>query len=436
MTPTRRLRLLAAFALLGALLAGPAHAQLTVQITSGVTQPIPIAIVPFGADASVPGDVAAIIEADLVRSGRFAAVPRNVMVQHPTSGATLDVGQWRLLKSDYVVVGRVVPAPPGFKIEFELFNTVTGARLTGYAVPAVAGTLRLASHQAADIIYQKILGVPGAFATRIAYVNVVGPPVGRRWRLVVADSDGENAVPVLESPEPIMSPTWSPDGTRLAYVSFEGRMSAIYVQNVASSARQRLSARAGINGAPAFSPDGKRLAIALSQPDGNVDVFVMDIASGGLTRITDDPAIDTEPCWTADGRGLYFTSDRSGKPQIYRILLARDERPVRITFEGSYNARPRLSPDGKTLAVVTLDQGAYRIAAVDVATGRSRILSNGHLDEGPSFAPNGQTVLFAAREGGHGVLATAAVDASITSRISSASGDIREPAWSPRVESP
>ena len=435
---TRRLRLLAAFVLAAAILAEPAHAQLTVQITRGVTQPIPIAVVPFGADPGVPADVAAIIEADLVRSGRFAAVPRSVMLQHPTSGATLDVAQWRLLKSDYVVVGRVVTVAPGYRIEFELFNTVTGERLAGYQVPVVAGNMRLASHHTADLIYQKILGVPGAFATRIAYVNVVGPPVGRRWRLVVADSDGEGAVPVLESPEPIMSPSWSPDGTRLAYVSFEGRMSAIYVQNVASSARERISARAGINGAPAFSPDGKRLAIALSQSDGNVDIFVLDIGSGsgGLTRITDDPSIDTEPCWTPDGRGLYFTSDRSGKPQIYRILLAQGERPVRITFEGSYNARPRVSPDGKQLAVVTLDQGAYRIAAVDIATGRSRVLSNGHLDEGPSFAPNGQTVLYAAREGGHGVLETAAVDASVTSRISSASGDIREPAWSPRVESP
>jgi TolB protein len=435
MTELRRL-LWTLCAVAGCAVARPANAQLTVQITRGVTTPIPIAVVPFGADAAVPLDVAAVVEADLARSGRFAGLPRASMLQHPTSGAALDLGQWKLLRTDFVVVGRVINEVAGYRVEFELYNVVTAQKLAGVAVPAAAGSLRLAAHRVADIIYEKILGVPGAFATRIAYVNVRGPANARRWRLYVADADGEGAQSVLESSEPIMSPAWSPDGTRLAYVSFEGRLSAIYVQTLATSKRERISARAGINGAPAFSPDGRQLALALSQPDGNVDLFVMELASGNLTRITDDPAIDTEPCFAPDGKSLYFTSDRSGKPQIYRIGLGRDSHPVRITFEGAYNARPRVSPDGTQLAVVTLDQGAYRIAAVDVASGRSRVLSTGRLDEGPSFAPNGQTVLFAAREGGHGVLATAAVDASVTSRISAAEGDVREPAWSPRVESP
>ncbi len=415
--------------------AGPAHAQLTVQITRGVTTPIPVAVVPFGTEGTPPPlDVAQVIEADLNRSGRFQGLPRGSMTQHPTNSAQVDLAQWRLLKTDYVVVGRVLGPSPGYRVEFELFNVVTGERLTGYALPAPASGLRLAAHRAADMIYQKILGVSGAFATRIAYVNVQGPPSARRWRLYVADSDGENMQAILESPEPLMSPAWSPDGTRLAYVSFEGRSSAIYVQNVLTSNRERISARAGINGAPAWSPDGKRLALALSQPDGNVDLFVMDLAGGTPVRVTDDPAIDTEPCWTPDGRGLYFTSDRSGKPQVYRIILAPGERPVRITFEGSYNARPRVSPDGTQLAVVTLAEGGYRIAAVDVASGRSRVLSNGRLDEGPSFAPNGQTVLYAAREAGRGVLATVAIDGSVSSRISAPDGDVREPAWSPRIE--
>lgn len=411
----------------------PAQAQLTVQITRGVTTPIPIAIVPFGAETLLPVDVAAVIDADLSRSGRFAGLPRNAMLQHPTSSIGLDLSQWRLLKTDFLTVGRVLPTADGLRIEFELLNVVTGERLLGLQIPTPANQLRLAAHRAADLIYEKILGVPGAFATRIAYVNVQGPPVGRRWRLVVADADGENVQTVLESPQPIMSPAWSPDGARLAYVSFEGQMSSVYVQNLSTSSRERVSAHAGINGAPAFSPDGRRLALTLSQPDGNVDLFVLDLATHGLTRITDDPAIDTEPCWSPDGRSLYFTSDRAGRPQIYRISLARDERATRITFEGAYNARPRVSPDGTQLAIVTLDQGAYRIAAVNLANGRSRVLSSGRLDEGPSFAPNGQTVLFAAREGGRGVLETVAIDGSVTSRISTTDGDVREAAWSPRI---
>ena len=425
------LALLALFAL-----APQAHAQLTVQITRGVTTPIPVAVVPFGSATTPAVDVAQVIQADLERSGRFGALPRASMLQKPTSSAAVDFTQWRLLKNDFLVIGRLQSDGLRQDVEFELFNVVTGERLLGYRIPAAATALRLAAHRAADFIYEKILGVPGSFASRIAYVNVQGPIASRRWRLIVADADGENAQVVLESHDPIMSPAWSPDGTRLAYVSFEGQSSAVYVQTLTSGARERVSARTGINGAPAWSPDGSRLAITLSQRDGNVDIFVLELAKHELLRVTDDPAIDTEPNWAPDGRSLYFTSDRAGRPQVYQIVLASGERPKRITFEGAYNARPRVSPDGKQLAVVTLDQGAYRIAVVDVASGRSRVLSSGQLDEGPTFAPNGQVLLFAARERGRGVLETVAVDGSVTSRISAADGDVREPAWSPRVTGP
>ena len=418
-------------------LAPTAHAQLTVQITKGVTAPIPIAVVPFGAgEAAPPLDVAEVIQKDLERSGRFAGLPRASMLQKPTTGVGLDMAQWRMLKTDFLLIGRVVPEAGRYTVQVELYNVVTGERLLGYAIPAAAGALRLAAHRAADLVYEKILGVPGAFATRIAYVNVQGMVPARRYRLIVADADGENAQVVLESREPIMSPAWSPDGARLAYVSFEDRLSAVYVQALDSGLRERVSGRAGLNGAPAWSPDGKRLALTLSQRDGNVDIFVLDLATRELLRVTDDPAIDTEPCWAPDGRALYFTSDRAGGPQVYRIALAPGERPHRVTFEGAYNARPRASPDGSQLAVVTIDRGAYRIAVVDLASGRSRVLSGGHLDQGPSFAPNGQTLLYAAREGGRGVLATVAVDGSVTSRISAAQGDVREPAWSPPQASP
>jgi TolB protein len=424
----------AALLALAALLLGalPAHAQLTVEITRGVSRPIPIAIVPFGVtQGPVPVDVAAVIEADLERSGRFEGLERAAMLQKPTSGAEVDIANWRLLKTDFVVVGRIVPQGTEWAIQYELFNVLTGERLLGFSVPAAPNALRLGAHRVADMIYEKILGVRGAFATRIAYVAVSGVAPQRRHRLIVADADGENARTIVESREPIMSPAWSPDGQRLAYVSFEGQMSQIWVQTLRTGERERISARPGINGAPAWSPDGRRLALTLSQRDGNVDVYVLDVATKDSIRITDDPAIDTEPAWAPDGRSLYFTSDRAGRPQVYRIRLASGERPRRLTFEGPYNARPRVSPDGTTLVVVTLDQGAYRLAAVDAETGRSRVLTNGRLDEGPTFAPNGQTVMYATRVGGRGVLATVAVDGSVSSRITSEAGDVREPAWSP-----
>lgn len=434
--PDLRRYLVLSTLLVGFLATTTASAQLTVQITRGMTTPIPVAVVPFGVETALPVDVAGVIESDLARSGRFAPLPRSAMLEHPTSGAGLMMTGWRLLKTDFLVVGHVVPQNGNYSIEFELYNVVTGEQLLNYRVGAQASRLRLGAHQVADLIYERILGVQGVFATRIAYISTDGLGAARRWRLWVADSDGENAAPILDSREPIMSPAWSPDGTRLAYVSFEGHASGVYVQNVSTGNRERVSGRAGINGAPAWSPDGRRLAITLSQPDGNVDIFVLDLESKSLLRVTDDPAIDTEPNWAPDGRSLYFTSDRAGRPQIYRVVLAAGERPKRITFEGAYNARPRISPDGTQLAVVTLDQGAYRIAAVDVASGRSRVLSTGRLDEGPCFAPNSQTIMYAVREAGRGALATVAVDGSVTSRISSPAGDVREPAWSPRLTAP
>jgi TolB protein len=410
-----------------------AHAQLTVQITQGVSDPIPVAVVPFGWSAEGPAawDVADTIRADLERSGRFKALPRTDMLEFPHAAGEVDAANWRLLKVDYVVVGRLMPTADGrYDVQYELVNTLTGQRLLGEALPAGRDALKLASHKAADSIFEKILGIPGAFATRIAYVAVDGPPASRRYRLIVADSDGASPRVVMQSGQPVMSPTWSPDGRNLAYVSFEGGASSVYVQDLASGQRVRVSARAGINGAPAFSPDGTRLALALSRRDGNVDVYTLVLATQELKRLTDSPAIDTEPAWSPDGSRLYFTSDRGGSPQVY-LIPAGGGGVQRVTFEGSYNARPRVAADGKTLAVVTLDRGAYRIGVVDLARRGIRVLTNGRQDESPSFAPNGAMLIYATREGPRGVLATVSVDGSVQQRLAGEEGDIREPAWSP-----
>jgi TolB protein len=297
----------------------------------------------------------------------------------------------------------------------------------------VPGSMRNAAHRASDVVYQKILGVRGAFATHVAYVAVEGQPPAQHYQLFVADADGANQRRILESPRPLMSPAWSPDGQWLAYVSFETKRAAVYVQLVATGERRQVSARAGINGAPAWSPDGHKLALTLGGASGNPDIYVLDLGSQGLTRITDDPAIDTEPEWAPDGHSIYFTSDRAGSPQIYQVGLAPGSHPKRLTFGGSYNARPRISPDGTLLAMVTVSSGNYRIAVQEFASGTVRILSHGHLDESPSFAPNGATLIYSEREGDRGVLATVSSDGLTGIRLTAPQNEIREPAWGPFV---
>jgi TolB protein len=423
-------------AVLLALAAGAApvaRAALQIEITSGVRDPIPIAIVPFAPASPADGglDVAGVVQHDLEGSGRFRALPRERMPATPTRAEAVTAGDWKGVGSDYVAVGRLAVLENGtLAVDFDLVNTLTGVRLATQRFTGPASALRNAAHRVSDAIYQKILGVRGAFATRIAYVSVDGAPPAQRYQLLVADADGENAHLILDSRFPIMSPAWSPDGQWLAYVSFESKLSGVYVQRVRTGERSLVSARAGINGAPAWSPDGKKLALTLGGRNGNPDIYVLDLTTQGLTRITDDPAIDTEPEWAPDGRSLYFTSDRAGSPQIYQIG-ASGGRPRRITFEGNYNARPRVSADGTTLAMVTLEGGGYRIAVQDLATGAVRVLSHGHLDESPSFAPNGATLIYSQREAGRGTLGTISVDGLTGLRLKASQAEVREPAWGP-----
>jgi len=305
-------------------------------------------------------------------------------------------------------------------------------RLLGFQISSNRAGLRLASHQVADMIFEKIIGIRGAFATHIAYISMLGAVPHRTYRLIVADADGENPHIVMQSNEPLMSPAWSPDGQSLAYVSFEDKLPSIYVQYLKTGERRQVSARAGVNQAPAWSPDGKKLALTLSTRDGNLDVYVLDLATQALTRITDDPGIDTEPQWSKDGHTLYFTSDRAGGPQIYSVGLSPGDRPRRLTFQGAYNARPRLSPDESTLAFVTQEDGAFRIATMDLKGHNDmQVLTKGRSDVSPSYAPNGAQIIYASRDRGRGVLAMVSSDGRVQERLVSSEGDVQEPAWSP-----
>ncbi|MFI4889801.1 MAG: Tol-Pal system beta propeller repeat protein TolB [Steroidobacterales bacterium] len=412
-----------------------AGAEFVVEITRGQSEAIPIAIVPFSTAqiAADSFDVAQLVDNDLARSGRFKTMDRKDMIDQPHSGAALAIDDWRRLGNDYVLVGQLTPeSADRFTISFELYNVLNRQRLLGYQISTNRAGLRLASHQVADMVFEKVVGVRGAFSTHIAYISVLGHLPHRTYRLVVADADGENPRIVMESKEPLMSPAWSPDGQSLAYVSFEERAPSIYVQILKTGERRRVSAHAGVNQAPAWSPDGKKLAMTLSTRDGNLDIYVLDLATDALTRITDDPAIDTEPQWSKDGQSIYFTSDRAGGPQIYRIGVAPGAKPTRLTFQGSYNARPRLSPDESQLAFVTQEGGAYRIAILDLRShGDAQILTKGRFDVSPSYAPNGAVLIYASRDRERGVLALVSADGRVQQRLVSSEGEVQEPAWGP-----
>ena len=410
-------------------------AELVVEITKGQAEAIPIAIVPFGSPgaAAAPFDVAQLVSSDLARSGRFNTTDRKDMVEQPHAGAAISFDDWRRLNNDYIVVGQVQTVDADhFNITFELYNVLTRQRMLGYQFTANKPGLRLASHQVADMVFQKILGIRGAFATRIAYISVLGTLPHRQYRLIVSDADGENPHIVMQSNEPLMSPAWSPDGQSLAYVSFEDRLPSVYVQFLQTGERRRVSARAGVNQAPAWSPDGKKLALTLSTRDGNLDVYTLDLTTQALTRITDDPGIDTEPQWSKDGQSIYFTSDRAGGPQIYRVGIRSGDKPQRLTFQGSYNARPRVSPDESQLAFVTQEDGGYRIATMDLRShGEVQVLTKGHFDVSPSYAPNGAEIIYATRDRGRGVLALVSADGRVQERLVSSEGELQEPAWAP-----
>ncbi|HLF32163.1 MAG TPA: Tol-Pal system beta propeller repeat protein TolB [Xanthomonadales bacterium] len=420
-----------------ALLASPlAQAQLQIEIISGNASALPIAIVPFRWEESAPAPatgVAEIISNDLHRSGLFDPMDEADMPERPADEESIRFGTWRLLKVDYIAIGKVRSSPDGrgHDLIYQLINVHTGEKILSQITTVGQGDLRFGAHRVADAIYEALTGVPGAFSTRIAYVSATGLGKEQRYQLSVADADGFGPQSVVGSPEPLLSPAWSPDGRKLAYVSFEKGNSAIYVQDVATGARELISSQRGINGAPAFSPDGRKLALTLSR-SGNPEIYLRDLATGAESQLTSNSAIDTEPAWSPDGRIIYFTSDRGGKPQIYRVP-ASGGNAERVTLAGDSNARASVAPDGRRIAVAQGRGNEYRIALWELESQRFVVLTPGKLDESPTFAPNGSMLLYATREGQRGVLSAVSVDGNVRQRLVLSEGDVREPAWSPVI---
>ena len=424
------------FTLLFLLVSQLAQAKLEIEIIQGNASALPIAVIPMQWQSTDPHPqtgVADIVSSDLYRSGLFEPLDEEDMVDRPVDAESIRYGTWRLLKVDYIVIGQVKDAAggTGYDITYQLFDVHTQEALLSQITTVGFGDLRFGAHRVADAIYEILTGVAGAFSTRIAYISATGIGNDQNYQLFVADADGFNPQAVVGSPEPLLSPNWSPDGQRLAYVSFEKGNSAIYVQSVATGQRELVSSGKGINGAPAFSPDGRYMAMTLSA-SGNPEIYIRDLTTGQKTQLTTHWAIDTEPVWSPDSQWVYFTSDRGGKPQIYRVPVTGGNAS-RITLEGDYNARASISPDGTRIAMAHGRGNEYRIAVLDTDTGRVRILTPGVLDESPSFAPNGSMILYATREGSRGVLSAVSVDGNVRQRLILTEGDVREPAWSPVI---
>ena len=404
-----------------------------IEITEGVEGALPIAITAFAGDEYAgPQALENIIRNDLHGSGLFNVLDSSLLPQTVAGSSGLNYRAWRDSGAESLLAGRIYRVSEDeYRIEFRLYDLVRQKKLSGYVITSVGHRdVRKVAHKISDMVFENLTGIRGAFSTRIAYVKTVRDSAGTKYELRIADVDGFNSRAIFSSAEQLMSPSWSPDGTRLAYVSFEGGNSAVYVQDVVKGTRIRASAQTGMNSAPAWSPDGRYLALTLSM-DGSPDIYIMDAQTGQLKRVTNNSKIiDTEACWMPGSKALLFTSDRSGETQIYRALV-RERRVERVTYEGRYNAAPEVSPDGRYLAMVHNDGSGFRIAVMDLRNGALRVLTKGNMDEGPSFAPNGKTILYATSVQGDYMLAAVSSNGRVNRRLHRAGEGVRAPAWSP-----
>ena len=417
------LRALAAIGLILGIVANPAQAQLRVEISGvGATQ-IPIAIAGFANESIAPQQISAIIKADLTRSGVFKVIDAGSEISETTP---INFGDWQSRGADALVVGSVQRLADGrIDVRYRLLDTVKSAQLSAMALAVQAQNARLPAHKIADDIYEKVMGGGGGLATRIAYVA----KAGKEYRLEVADADGDGTQVALRSNEPIISPSWSPDGTKVAYVSFENKKPVVYVQNLVTKQRTLVANHKGSNSAPAWSPDGTRLAVSLSL-SGLTQVYLVNADGSNLRRLTTSDGIDTEPQFSPDGQSIYFSSDRSGGPQIYKMSTAGGAAQ-RVTFSGDYNISPRISPDGKMLAYISRRGGGFQLFVLDLSNNQEQRLSDSVKDESPSFSPNSKYIMYATESGQRGSLAVVSVDGRVKNRLTTQAGDIREPTWGP-----
>ena len=412
--------------LLLALLSFGAQAQLSIEITGGGANQIPIGVLRFAGEQVLPQSISNIVEADLQRSGRFRMLFAGNVEPLPTEMAQVNFADWKNRSADALVIGSVARLADGrFEARFRLFDVPKQTQIGGVAFTMSAQQVRTTAHRIADLIYEKLTGDRGVFSTRIAYVV----KQGSRFELQIADADGVGAQTALASREPIMSPAWSPDGTRLAYVSFENKKPVVYVHSLVSGQRQAVANFKGSNSAPAWSADGRQLAVVLSK-DGGSQIYLIGADGSNPRRITNTSSIDTEPYFSPDGQSIYFTSDRGGSPQIYRMSAAGSEA-TRVTFDGNYNVSPRVSGDGKTLVYIAREGSRFQLKSFDLASRQTQGLTDGQHDESPSFAPNGKMILYATQISSRGSLAAVSIDGRVKQRLSVQAADVREPAWGP-----